>query len=941
MLQFLTHSGWVERVGWVLVHSLWQFAILAIMAIVARRAFHRRSAALRYRTLLAAMLVLVALPVVTWLWIEPAEAPVAVVETQPVEQLAKAPPTRADATPVELTGQPMDQPPAAPNQLQLRPRGYAWVLSLVQRRVHPWLPAIVLLWLAGVFVAAFRPLWGWHVARRLKTVGVARAPDAIHAVLERTARRLRLDRAVELLQSALVQSPAVVGYFRPVILLPLCVVSGLPEAQLELILAHELAHIRRHDYLVNVFQTLVETLFFYHPAVWWLSAQVRNERENCCDDMAMAIAGSRADYGRALLAIAEMRAAPNALSLGARGGSLVARIRRIAGCEPVPRVVGGGSILGVVLVSIAMVGSGLWGAAPTAEKLEATSHTEAANAAVASPPAATVPGKSLAAPAASREAKEPGAEAVAMRIHVVGSDGRPVAGARVVAKVIALNQRNSFLREYVCNADGQVVLDLPYDVRVLLLELSHDGYLKLVTDWFWEQSFSAAQRLPRRLAIQLTKVNPGQVQALAELQKLGGGCAVDLRQSDQRRRVGVGLAGEQIDAAALALVHRLPDPDELSIFSPKLTDAGLAALESLHSLKALTLDYEELTDAGLAHLEGLRGLRELHLTSPHVTDAGLLHLQPLHALVELTLACAVTEAGLKHFAPLKELRKLIVYRLPANPATKKVVEALGQPTRLDFVECPLQDVCKYLSDYHGIKVQIGEAAVKSGKVKDVTCLMKDVPLSAALDKMLSPMGLGWVVERGAVVITTSDIVAKTHQEIDKLRQALPKVEQFIVALPEPSPPATTTPPTGGTNGKTGTSDPPPAAKIDEVFINGKPGRVILAPAIVVAASPQAVPMKSDQPLRYAKAALRVAEYTLEKNEEANRKVPGSVPAAEVRRLESARDAAAVEVQNCEKRINARPRSAPAPKALPSATPGKASTTAAAALRGATAEFGRR
>ena len=166
----------------------------------------------------------------------------------------------------------------------------------------------------------------------------------------------------------MVKTPVVVGYFRPAVLLPLCVVTGLPDVQLELILAHELAHIRRHDYLINVLQTLVETLFFYHPAVWWLSRQIRNERENCCDDVAMATVSSRADYGRALLAIEELRAAPTALSLGARGGSLLARIRRIAACEPVPSAIGGGSILGAILVSAAIVGAATLGAAPAERK---------------------------------------------------------------------------------------------------------------------------------------------------------------------------------------------------------------------------------------------------------------------------------------------------------------------------------------------------------------------------------------------------------------------------------------------------------------------------------------------------------------------------------------------------------------------------------------------
>src|SRR4029079_1809460 len=113
----------------------------------------------------------------------------------------------------------------------------------------------------------------------------------VENMLQQSAQRLGVKRAVKVLQSVLIQTPVVVGFFRPTILLPLCVATGLPESQLELILAHELAHIRRHDYVVNLLQTLVETLFFYHPAVWWLSRQIRNERENCCDDIVMANVG--------------------------------------------------------------------------------------------------------------------------------------------------------------------------------------------------------------------------------------------------------------------------------------------------------------------------------------------------------------------------------------------------------------------------------------------------------------------------------------------------------------------------------------------------------------------------------------------------------------------------------------------------------------------------
>ena len=202
-------------------------------------------------------------------------------------------------------------------------------------RVEPWLPATVLVWFAGVAVFAFRPLASWYTVRRLRKVGVSPVNAAIRDLLDRTAKKLRLARAVAVLQSTLVKTPVVVGFFRPLILLPLCVVTGLPESQLELILAHELAHIRRNDYLVNLLQALVETLFFYHPAVWWLSRQIRHERENCCDDVAVSLCGNRADYGRALLAIEEMRAArPNWLWLPAAGGLWLAFAASPGGKRP-------------------------------------------------------------------------------------------------------------------------------------------------------------------------------------------------------------------------------------------------------------------------------------------------------------------------------------------------------------------------------------------------------------------------------------------------------------------------------------------------------------------------------------------------------------------------------------------------------------------------------
>jgi ankyrin repeat protein len=132
-----------------------------------------------------------------------------------------------------------------------------------------------------------------------------------------------------MLESALVEVPTLIGWLRPTILVPASVFIGLTPDQLEAILAHELAHVRRYDYLVNLFQTLIETILFYHPAVWWISRKLREERENCCDDIALEVMQDRLVYASALAQLEAGRGMP--LALTASGGSLLHRIRRIAG----------------------------------------------------------------------------------------------------------------------------------------------------------------------------------------------------------------------------------------------------------------------------------------------------------------------------------------------------------------------------------------------------------------------------------------------------------------------------------------------------------------------------------------------------------------------------------------------------------------------------------
>ena len=134
--------------------------------------------------------------------------------------------------------------------------------------------------------------------------------EEVLEICEGLQRRMGLTRAIRYCESLRLDAPAVAGWIRPVVLLPVSALSGLTAAQLEAVIAHELAHIRRYDTLVNLFQVGVETLLFYHPAVWWLGSRVRAEREHCCDDAAVALCGSPVTYAHALTRMAESKSAP-------------------------------------------------------------------------------------------------------------------------------------------------------------------------------------------------------------------------------------------------------------------------------------------------------------------------------------------------------------------------------------------------------------------------------------------------------------------------------------------------------------------------------------------------------------------------------------------------------------------------------------------------------
>ncbi|NWJ41054.1 MAG: M56 family metallopeptidase, partial [Geothrix sp.] len=276
----LVGQPWAQILGWTLIHFLWQGAALGLAAWLGLVLLRGASARARYGLACAFLLLMVAAPTATALLLQRQAS------AAPLAQLSVA---------VEAAA-PSSLPAAVP------------LAQRMKAALDPALPWLLAGWAAGVLLLSARFLGSWVRVQRLRRRSASPVPSEWHLVLSRLCRELKLSRTVRLLQSAAVEVPTALGWLRPVILLPACALAGLSPIQLEAILAHELAHIRRGDFLVNLLQSLVEVLLFYHPAVWWLSARIRAERELCCDDVAAELCGDPLILARALTDLEALRA---------------------------------------------------------------------------------------------------------------------------------------------------------------------------------------------------------------------------------------------------------------------------------------------------------------------------------------------------------------------------------------------------------------------------------------------------------------------------------------------------------------------------------------------------------------------------------------------------------------------------------------------------------
>ncbi|MBC7819647.1 MAG: M56 family metallopeptidase, partial [Planctomycetaceae bacterium] len=347
--------AWLQR-DWCLPfvlalgHFLWQGVLIAVVLAIALRA--AKSVTVRYWLSLSALLLMAACPVTTFVWLMPPVQTAEPVATVPIFREAPAPsqPVLPEApfdaaTDVEhVSNVPMPPPTSLPDFNAtdvISPPAPVDERSWWER----FAPQLTTTYLCGVALMLLRLVFGLWGGRRLRRrVHMIDDPSLLGA-MQRQATALGLKLLPVLAYCERVTVPTVVGVLKPMILLPLTLTSGLSPEQMESVLAHELAHLRRYDHLVNLLQRVIESLLFFHPAMWWVSHRIRDEREHCCDDLVVACGAMPLDYAKSLLVVAELSrasqlrrsvAAVSLLATGDQPSNLRQRIARLLGESATP-----------------------------------------------------------------------------------------------------------------------------------------------------------------------------------------------------------------------------------------------------------------------------------------------------------------------------------------------------------------------------------------------------------------------------------------------------------------------------------------------------------------------------------------------------------------------------------------------------------------------------
>ncbi|KAA6441406.1 M48 family metalloprotease [Dyadobacter flavalbus] len=312
IISSLLSDSVVSAFGWTLVHSVWQGTLLMIVAAVVFYFSKRFSAHARYITGVSFLLAQLIASGITFGYYNLKSSP-----TLLTENLLKNDVSLNSAAALKSIAH--DLPVTFKFQL--------WLSA----HLHE----LVICWLIGAGILLLRFAGGWIFTERLRSQANIIMDKEWRARFGIITAKMNISQIIEFKESARILTPMVIGAFNPVVLIPIGLLTGFSTAQVEAILAHELAHIRRNDYLINLMQSFVEVIFFFHPAIWWLSDRIRMEREHCCDDIALRVCGDKMSLAHALVKVAEWQSSPElAMAFASKKPLLLQRIQRVLGVKP-------------------------------------------------------------------------------------------------------------------------------------------------------------------------------------------------------------------------------------------------------------------------------------------------------------------------------------------------------------------------------------------------------------------------------------------------------------------------------------------------------------------------------------------------------------------------------------------------------------------------------
>ena len=713
LLKAMQESVVVSRLGWTLLHMLWMGAGVAGLFAITLLFFRRRSANARYLAGCAGLVVMVALPVGLF-FVVPGSFTTSTVDGTLRPQVTNIP----DAIVVEEITEPAvflaeydtALAPSAtsaedsPGVVTVGPT----LMTRVSLALEPALPWAVLSWVTGVFAMCLWQLGGWIAAERLKRLGTRPPGRDLIEIVVGLARAMHISKPVRVLESVLVKIPTVLGWLRPIILLPAGIATGLTPEQLQAILAHELAHIRRYDYLVNLLQSLAEILLFFHPAVWFISRRIRTERENCCDDIVVAAGAEPFSYAESLLHLAgesvtaqgkkQFAPAPGLAATG-RISQLRKRIGRILGHKTKETTRLGRSwpaalcLLATILIATSLI-------------LSASGQAND-NATTDSQP--FLEDMQRESPEHGRVLHFPKDRSLGRIMVQDGNIKRQIQtfyywvdGAHWHAQA-----------EYLGEAQGDVIIPAGKKAALFvnknaiedlspLLNLKPDDLYMLSVAYKPARNkcmpYVAHLTGLRELNLAKTNITSEGMKHITKLQSLE---RLTLPKAITNKGLsyvaqleslkGLYFKENKITNAGLRHLSKLTSLKELSLGGKRIDDAGLVHLANLKSLKYLLLWGKSFSDNGLAHLKNVPSLKILNLMHLPITDAGVRHLSGHTGLENLSLYnTQVTDRGLEYLISMRSLKKLNICKRGGSQdqITDRGMVHLGRIKTLEYLRLP-------------------------------------------------------------------------------------------------------------------------------------------------------------------------------------------------------------------------------------------------------------